>query len=153
METQKDSKYIGCEIANFIKEELELIKRTGESRNAKKIMEGYFKLSDTYHEIISNVKGIKHQLALQKEKLVNAIENIKDCIPIEKALQVFNLSRATYHNYKTLVINKCDTSYFLWCVKQYPNQLLNKEIFQIKNYMQNKAYSHWSKSSVCLVLI
>ncbi len=29
-------------------------------------MEAYFKLSDTHHEIISVVKGIKRQIALQK---------------------------------------------------------------------------------------
>jgi putative transposase len=116
-------------------------------------MEAYFKLSDTYHEIISDVKGIKHQLTLQKEKIVNAIENIKECIPIEKALRVFNLSRATYHNYKTLVINKCDSSYFLWCVKQYPRQLLKKEIVQIKNYMDNQVYLHWSKASAYLLAL
>jgi hypothetical protein len=33
---EKDDKYIGCEVANFITEELELIKRAGESRNPKK---------------------------------------------------------------------------------------------------------------------
>ena len=150
---EADSKYRGCEVAHFIKEELELIKRTGESRNAKKVMEAYFKLSDTYHEIINDVKGIKNQVALQKEKIVNAIENLKEFIPVEKALQVFNLSRTTYHNYKTLVINKCDSSYFLWCVKQYPNQLLKKEIFQIQNYMENQAYQHWSKSSIYLLAL
>jgi putative transposase len=152
-EHEAANKYMGCEVANFIKKELELIKRTGKSRNAKKIMEAYFGLSDTYHEIISDVKGIKHQVALQKEKIVNAIENIKELIPIEKALQVFNLSRSTYHNYKTLVINKCDASYFLWCVKQYPHQLLNKEIMQIKKYMENQAYRYWSKASVYLLAL
>lgn len=116
-------------------------------------MEAYFKLSDTYHEITGCVKGIKKQLALQKEKIVNAIEIAKEFIPVETAVKVFNISRATYHNYKTLVINKCDASYFLWCVKQYPHQLLKKEIFQIKNYMENKAYSHWSKSSVYLLAL
>lgn len=150
---EADNKYIGCEVSNFIKEELELIKRTGESRNAKKVMEAYFKLSDTYHEILNDVKGIKHQVALQKEKLVNVIENSKEFIPIEKALRVFNLSRATYHNYKTLVINKCNASYFLWCVKQYPNQLLNREILQIKKYMENQAYQHWSKASIYLLAL
>jgi putative transposase len=145
---ESDDKYIGCEVNAFIKEELELIKRTGESKNAKKVMEAYFKLSDTYHEIINNIKGIKHQVALQKEKLVNAIEIAKDIIPIEGALKVFNLSRATYHNYKTLVLNKCDASYFLWCTKRYPHQLLKKEIFQIKKYLQDEKYKYWSKSSI-----
>ena len=61
-EHETADKYLGCEVANFIKEELELIKRTGESKNAKIIMEAYFKLSDTYHEIIGEVKGIKRQI-------------------------------------------------------------------------------------------
>lgn len=146
-------KYLGCEVANFIKEELELIKRTGESKNAKKVMEAYFKLSDTYHEIINAVKGIKRQIASQKEKLVNAIEEVKDIVPVESALKVFNISRTTYHNYKTLVINKCQSSYFLWCVKQYPHQLLKKEILRIKKYLENEDYLHWSKSSIYLLAL
>ncbi|WP_264564666.1 DDE-type integrase/transposase/recombinase [Flavobacterium sp. N3904] len=150
---EADNKYKGCEVAHFIKEELELIKRTGESRNAKKVMETYFKLSDTYHKITSSVKGSKKQVALQKEKIVNAIEKAKEFVPIATALKIFNISRATYHNYKTIVINKCDASYFLWCIKQYPHQLLKKEIFQIKNYMENKTYSHWSKASVYLLAL
>lgn len=48
---ETDNKYLGCEVAKFIKEELELIKQTGESRNAKKILETYLKLSQTYHSI------------------------------------------------------------------------------------------------------
>ena len=152
-EREAADKYLGCEVANFIKKELELIKRTGESKNAKKVMEAYFKLSDTYHEIISAVKETKRQMALQKEKLVNAIEMVKDIVPVESALKVFNISRATYHNYKTLIINKCESSYFLWCVKQYPHQLLKKEIFQIKKYMENADYLHWSKSSVYLLAL
>jgi putative transposase len=152
-EREEQNKYKGCEIASFIKEELELIKRIGASSNGKKVMEAYFKLSDTYHEITGSIKGVMKQLALQKEKIVNAIEMAKEFVPIESALKVFNISRATYHNYKTLVINKCDTSYFLWCVKKYPHQLLKKEIFQIKNYMENAAYLHWSKSSVYLLAL
>jgi putative transposase len=119
----------------------------------KKVMEAYFKFSDSYHEIISEVKGIKRQMALQKEKLVNAIETVKDIVPVDSALKVFNISRATYHNYKILVINKCESSYFLWCVKQYPHQLLKKEIFRIKKYMENEDYRHWSKSSIYLLAL
>ena len=128
-ERETEDKYIGCEIAAFIKEEIALIKRVGESRNSRKVMEAYFKLSDTYHDILSNVKGVKHHIAKQKEKIVNVIEKVKEIVSIDTALKVFNISRATYHNYKTIVINKCDASYFLWCVKQYPQQLLKKEIF------------------------
>ncbi|MEP6930394.1 MAG: DDE-type integrase/transposase/recombinase, partial [Flavobacterium sp.] len=150
-EHETEGKYTGCEAAAFIKKELELIKRVGESRNSKKVMEAYFKLSDTYHEIISNVKGIKREIAKQKEKIVNAIEMVKDTISVEATLKIFNISRATYHNYRSLVINKCDASYFLWCAKKYPHQLLKKEIFQIKAYIENEDYRYWSKSSLYLL--
>lgn len=126
---EEDNKYESCEVASFIKEELELIKRTGASKNAKKVMETYFNLSDTYHEITGTIKGVIRHVALQKEKIVNAIEKAKEFIPVETAVKVFNISRATYHNYKTIMINKCNASYFLWCVKQYPHQLLKKTIF------------------------
>jgi putative transposase len=97
-EREEDNKYSGCEIAAFIKEELELIKRVGASSNSKKVMEAYFKLSDIYNEITGCVKGVMKQLALQKEKIVNAIEKAKEFIPVEAALKIFNISRATYHN-------------------------------------------------------
>ena len=76
----------------------------------------------------------------RKKIIVNVIKRVKDIISVETALKVFNISRGTYHNYRSLVINKCDASYSLWCVKQYPHQLLKKEIFQIKTYMENEDY-------------
>jgi putative transposase len=78
---------------------------------------------------------------------------IKDIVPVENALKIFNISRATYHNYKILVINKCDSSFFLQCVKQYPHQLLKTEILQIKKYMEIEDYQYWSKSSVYLLAL
>jgi putative transposase len=147
-ENEIDSKYLGCTVAHFIKEELELIKRTGESRNAKKVLEAYFKLSDTYHTILDSAKGVKQLVAKHKEKLVNAIELAKDSISVQHAIKVFNISRTTYHNYKTLVINRCDASYFKWCLKRYPHQLVYKEISKIESYFKDEKYKHWSKSSL-----
>ncbi|WP_310554486.1 DDE-type integrase/transposase/recombinase [Flavobacterium sp.] len=150
---ESDSKYLGCEVSKFIKDELALLKRTGQNNNAKRILEGYFALSDTYNDILSSVGGIKKQLANQKEKLVNVIENLKEFIPIDTALTVFNISRATYQNYKNLVLNKCGSSYFEWCVTNYPNQLLKNEVSKIKHYLENKDYQFWSKSSLYLLAL
>lgn len=152
-EHEDENKYVGCEISAFIKEELELIKKIGASSNSKKVMEAYFKLSDVYHEITNQIRGVKKQIASQKEKIVNAIEKAKEFIPVDAAVKIFNISRATYHNYKALVINKCDSSHFLWCVKQYPQQLLKKEILQIKENMENNDFLHWSKSSIYLMAL
>ena len=143
-------KYIGCGVAEFINQEIELIKRINQSSNVKKINESYFKLVDSFHEMISSIKGIKSIIKNQKELVINTIESVKDNIPIDKALKVFNISRTTYQNYKTIVIHKCEASYFNWCTKRFPNQLLPKEVFIIKDYMKNIDYMFWSKASIYL---
>lgn len=150
---ESDNKYLGCAVSKFIKDELELIKRTGESRNAKQIMNAYFAITDVYNEILQSVGGLKKLVAYQKEKLVNIIENFKEIISIDEALKIFNISRATYQNYKVLVMNKCDNSYFEWCAKKYPNQLLKNEVSKIKEYLENNEYQFWSKSSVYLLAL
>ena len=125
---ETDDKYVFCEINNIIKQEVELIKRINQSSKIKKINQSYFKLADTFHEVVSSVKGIKSLIKSHKELVVNTIEQVKDCIPIDKALKVFNISRSTFENYKSIVIHKCNTSYFKWCVKRFKNQLLPAEV-------------------------
>ena len=147
---ESDSKYKGHELAEFIKHEIELIKRINQSSNIKIINESYFELCDTYHKVISNIKGIKSVIKENKDLVINTIEKVKDYIPINTALKVFNISRSTYQHYKSIVIHKCDASYFKWCVKRFPNQLLPKEVETIKTYLTNTDFMYWSKSSVYL---
>lgn len=63
---------------------------------------------------------------------------------------MFNISRSTFENYKSIVIHKCNASYFKWCVKRFSNQLLASEVETIKQYMNDDHYKHWSKASIYL---
>lgn len=150
---EADDKYAFCEINNIIKQEIELIKRINQSSKIKKINETYFKLADTFHNVISKIKGVKAVIKNQKELIVNTIESVKDSISINKSLKIFNISRSTYENYKSIVIHKCNVSYFKWCVKRFSNQLLPTEIERINHYMVNDHYKFWSKSSIYLKAI
>ena len=150
---ETDDKYVFCEINNIIKQEVELIKRINQSSKIKKINQSYFKLADTFHDVISNIKGVKSVIKNQKELIVNTIESVKDSISINKALKIFNISRSTFENYKSIVIHKCNASYFKWCVKRFSNQLLPIEVKTIKSYMNNDNYRCWSKSSIYLKAI
>jgi putative transposase len=84
---------------------------------------------------------------------VNTIENVKEFVSINNALKVFNLSRSSFEHYKNRLLYKCDNSYFNWCIKKHPNQLLSSEIGVIKKYMTHEIYKYWSKSSVYLKAI
>jgi putative transposase len=147
---ESDDKYRYSEINNIIKQEIDLIKRLNQSAKIKKMNESYFKLCDTFHEVIRSIKGVKSLIKDQKERIVNTIEQTKSSISIDIALKVFNISRSTYQNYKTIIIHKCEGSYFKWCTKRFSNQLLPSEVETIKTYMGHKDYKYWSKSNVYL---
>lgn len=150
---ESENKYMGCEVADFINQEIDLIKRFNQSSHIKKTVEGIFKLTDAFHVILSEVKGIKSLIKNQQALVVNTIEAVMDYIPINLALKVFNISRTTYQNYKSMVIHTCEASYFKWCSKRFSNQLLSTEVITIKNYMEHETYRFWSKSSVYLKAI
>jgi len=85
--------------------------------------------------------------------VVNTIEKVREHIPINKALKVFNISRSTFENYKSIVIHKCEPSYFNWCARRFSHQLLSTEVRTIKKYKSDVNYKFWSKSSVYLKAI
>ena len=118
---ESDDKYHYCEINQIVKEEVEFIKRFNSSSRIKKINQSYFDLADTFHEVISKVRRVKSLIKQHKEIIVETIEKVKDSIPINKALKVFNISRSTFENYKSILIHKCESSYFNWCTKRFPN--------------------------------
>jgi len=59
-----------------------------QSSKIKKINQSHFKLADTFHEVISKVKGVKALIKQQKEIIVDAIEEVKQVIPIDKAISL-----------------------------------------------------------------
>ncbi|QKX05406.1 DDE-type integrase/transposase/recombinase [Aquimarina sp. TRL1] len=150
---EKENKYALCEINTIVKQEIELIKRINQSSKIKKINEAYFKINDTFHQIIFKIKGLKSLIKKHKDSVVNVIEEVKHDIPIDKALKVFNINRSTYQNYKTILIHTCNASYFNWCTKRFSNQLLKSEVETIKKYMLHQQYKQWSKASVYLKAI
>lgn len=151
--SESDTKYQFCEINKIIADEIELIKKMNRSSKVKRMVSGYFELCETFHAVLSSVKGIKSVIRKHRDVIVNTVEHVKECIPINLALKVFNLSRSSFEHYKNRLVYQCDDSYFNWCVKKHPNQLLTREVVVIKNYMTHEIYKHWSKSSVYLKAI
>lgn len=150
---ESKEKYLFSELNQIIHQEIDLIKKLNQSSKIKRLIQSYFHLSDTLHKILFQVKNIKPILKSQKEVIVNAIEKVKHIIPIENAIKIFNISRSTFENYKSIVIYKCSPSYFKWCTKRFSNQLLAKEVLTIKSYLTHEQYQYWSKSSTYLKAI
>ncbi len=147
---ESENKYQYCDINQIIHQEIELIKKINQSSKIKNLNKAYFYLADTFHQVIGSIKGIKTIINHHKQTIVDTIEKVKNTVCINDALQIFNLSRGSYENYKSIVIHKCDQSYFKWCTKRFVNQLLPSEVNTIKKYLNHQQYKHWSKASIYL---
>lgn len=145
---EPENKYEDCGLSKIIREEIDFISKTREFPTVKKTAEAHIKIIECLYRITKKIKKYKTIVANEKTDIVNTIELVKNSIPINDAIKWFNISRATYQSYKTLVINKCSSSYFDWCVKHYPQQLLKTEIVSIKKYFENTDYKYWSKASL-----
>ena len=145
---ESENKYKDCGLSKVIHEEIDFITKTREFPSVKKTAEAHIKIIECLCRITNKIKLYKKIIADEKNDIVNTIELVKKSIPIDEAIKWFNISRATYHSYKTLVINKCSVSYFDWCVKIYPQQLLKTEIVTIKKYFENVDCKFWSKASL-----
>lgn len=145
---EAEDKYMGCELARFINKEVELIKRIDENQRLKKANETYFKLADTFNDIVSKVKGVKKAIGNQQELILETISEAKESVSINRVLKTFGISRSTFQNYKNKAIASCSFSLFKSCVKKHPFQLLKSEIEIIKEHMHHSVYKYWSKSSI-----
>jgi len=148
--SESKDKYLYCEVNQLVSDEIQLIRKMNQSSKIKRMVSSYFQLCDTFHSIVDSVKGIKTILRKHHDVIVNTIENVKEFVSVDSALKVFNLSKSTFEHYKNRLLYRCDDSYFNWCVKKHPNQLLASEINSIKKYMTSEVYKHWSKSSIYL---
>lgn len=147
---ESEDKYEYSDLNQIVKNEIDFIKRMNQSSRIKKINKCYFMLADAFHQAIIDIKGVKSTLNSQKELIVNTIDLVSGYIPFENALKLFNISRSTFQNYKTILIHKCEASHFKWCTRRFPNQLLPKEVGIIKTYLMDERYKYWSKSSIYL---
>ncbi|WP_423740482.1 transposase [Flavobacterium columnare] len=145
---EPENKYIDYTLNGLIDQDIELFQNQNEFPSSKKLSRAYIQLLKGAYTIFDQIKDFNKVLKKNKDIIVNTIESIKNWISIDEAIKLFRISRATYQNYKIQVLNKCEASYIFWCVKRYPQQLLNQEVIKIKEYFNNSDYKSWSKSSI-----
>ncbi len=56
---ESDDKYLYCEINQLVADEIELIRTLNQSTKVKRIISSYFQLCNTFHVVISSLKGVR----------------------------------------------------------------------------------------------
>lgn len=108
-----------------------------------------------YARLISTVVGIVRKtqdytklVRDSKEEVVKAIDRVKEHIPVEKAVKMFSISRATFYIWSSDIKHKCEKSYFNRCNRIYSGQIMPGEIENVKECLTDPATSHWSMKSI-----
>ncbi len=140
-------RYVGSKINQIADEHTELIQTLNQF---PKMFEAYGKLIKSMVKIVAKTKDYSKVMRESKKQVVDAINNVKGIISIEKATQVFNISKSTFHSWVIDTKFKCDGSFFKQCLKSYPSQITPIEIKQIKSALMNPKTLHWSMKSVQL---
>lgn len=140
-------RYVGSDINDIAKEHADTIRTVSQF---PKMLTAYAQLVKTLLLIASFSEEFNRTIRNNKDKVMNAIINAKELIPISKAVEVFNISKATFHSWVMDVKLKCKSSALGLCNKVYPSQITPNEVKMIKDALRNPKTLHWSIRSIYL---
>ncbi|MEW6470574.1 MAG: hypothetical protein AB1458_16810, partial [Bacteroidota bacterium] len=142
------SKYRGSELRGSLDQPLEQAELYLKYRELKAVHRALTRMFVSVYPLLDPVKTALFQVKQHRELLVETILRFKNTLAIEKALKLFRLSRATFQRWMAETRASCDESFFHWCNKTYPMQLMRGEVNQIRQFLSDSAFSHWPVSSL-----
>lgn len=99
-----------------------------------------------FSETIYSFSGRKKFLKESQIRLIRAIGLAANLVTLNRTLRWMKISYQQYYTW----VNKvdCSNSFMKLCLKKRPNQLSDKEIDVVKEYVTDEAYLHWSIASI-----
>ncbi len=144
---EKDNKYLGCELNNLAKSELELLKEFARSKKAKRIFITYVRIGRFIQELASD-KFMRAKFKQNKEDVIDIVERARTSMPFEHVLKCFGLSKTTYNTWVMGLYSNCNNSKLDWCLIRQPQQMDAKELETMESLLTSKEYAHWPISSI-----
>ena len=140
-------RYVGSEINKIADNHTELIQTLNQY---PRMFYAYGRLVKTVVSIAQTTDNFSMKMRLSKEKVVKAIHQAKDFVPIEKAVRIFGISTSTFYTWVSDLEHLCSKSFFNKCNRIYSNQITPHEIKAVKKALLNPSTIHWSIKSVYL---
>jgi transposase InsO family protein len=140
---EADNKYLGCKLNEIAKQNYDELVTYANDKNWRKISRGYFRIVKIFQEVVLTVKGVQAALYEAKEVVIEAIDRVREMIPVKKAVRVFGFHQSTYQRWVLELKVACDGSYFEWCNRSLPFQLSKPEVFKIKEMLTAERFQYW----------
>jgi putative transposase len=142
------SNYLGHEFRYHFDDAFKSFELTAENKQLRSLLFGlsrsWITLSHILVPIIKQANGDKEL----QNKILTAINYLKEQIGIDRTLKLLNLSKPLYYQWVLEARFDCFDSYTQLCVKRHPQQLENKEILKIKSLLTDSKTDHWPIVSI-----
>jgi hypothetical protein len=83
-----------------------------------------------------------------QQRLVLAIQRLKEVIGLKMSLKLLGLSRSLYYEWELRQQWSCQRSATALCVKRHPRQLTSAEVDKIKHLLSDEQWAHWPICSI-----
>ncbi len=132
-------RYIGSEINKIADNHTELIQTLNQY---PRMFYAYGRLVNTVVSIAQTTDDFSKKMRSSKEKIVKAIDRVKDFVPVEKAVRIFGISTSTFYTWVSDLQHLCSKSFFNKCNRIYSNQIAPHEIRAVKKALLNPSTIH-----------
>ncbi|MDG1331836.1 MAG: DDE-type integrase/transposase/recombinase [Crocinitomicaceae bacterium] len=140
-------RYVGSELNKIADKHTDLIKTLN---HYPRMFYAYGSLVNTVVSIAKTTNDFSNKMRLSKKKVVKAIDQTKELVSVEKAVELFGISTSTFYTWVSDLEHSCTKSFFNKCNRIYSNQITPHEIRAVKKALLNPATIHWSIKSVFL---
>jgi hypothetical protein len=79
---EADDKYFGCELNEVAKQNYDELVTYANAKHWRRISRSYFRIVKVFRDVVLKVKGIQAALYEAKENVVEAIDRVREMIPV-----------------------------------------------------------------------
>ena len=138
-------KYFGHDIAA---QHYEQLQRFAHDDKARKLMKAYWNIEDTFRKVFTAADKCRELLREQGEIVVDTIQAVKPALGLDKALDWFAISKATFQRWLFDIKVQCNASYFGDCVRFNPTQLTRVEVSSMHSMLTSVTFREWPVTSI-----
>ena len=142
------NEYFGYELSKLEENIIGQLRQINSSKTDRRIISGYLRLACVLRKAFSSDKHYKSTLKKSHDKLVDVIQDFKDCIPVAQFASLLKVDESTVRHWIRDVRVKCSGAITNLCRKTHPNQLLEGEVEVMKNLLNDNEMLCWPLVSV-----
>ena len=135
---------IGCD--TLPDKDIKLLKQIVTSKKLLLAAKALYFVFSTVSTLFKNANNKAELLKDHKILILNTISKVRSSLGVKRVLKWIGISPAKM--YYWLEERNCQLSISKLCRSTHPNQLLDKEVQTIKDYLLNNRYKNWSALSI-----